>query len=161
MFLKITYQNNVKKVKLPKENQNIDKFLDYVGDVISQPKEDLKISFKDSEGDKIIIEDAHDLEYFIHHFKGENFALINIENIEEKEEEPLQENEIVKQKEEECLSLQETLQKSLETQDAQEKCQDDFIEVSNIVENNNDYEVNLQNSEVLEPEQNQNDETEQ
>lgn len=75
MFLKVFYQNNMKKVKLPNDIvHDYEQFIEYVSNVISQPKDKVKMNFKDSEGDTINIEDVHDLEYFFHHFKADNFA---------------------------------------------------------------------------------------
>ncbi len=64
MFLKIHYQNSVKKIKLTEEHRDTEKLISFLSSLFKIAPETVRVSFKDVEDDLIQIEDNHDLDYF-------------------------------------------------------------------------------------------------
>ncbi len=83
MFLKIKYQNNLKKIKFVEEYRDYDILHSSLGAMFNIAKDQLRINFFDLEDESILIEDNHDIEYFIEQFKEEKFATLILSQIKE------------------------------------------------------------------------------
>lgn len=85
MFLKINFQDKMKKVKFQDKYLDLDEFKDFIEDLTKCKYENLEVFFLDSEDDKIKIQDIHDLEYFVDQYSSEKFAELKIEKISSNE----------------------------------------------------------------------------
>merc|ERR1711976_420879 len=63
-FLKINYNDKIKKIMFKPEYKDYDKLMDTISVITKIDKENLKVNFKDIEDDIIELNDCHDLEYF-------------------------------------------------------------------------------------------------
>merc|ERR1711976_1105026 len=63
-FLKINYNDKIKKIMFKPEYKDYDKLMDTISVITKIDKENLRVNFKDIEDDIIELNDCHDLEYF-------------------------------------------------------------------------------------------------
>ena len=63
MFLKLVYHGKIKKIRFEESYKQLENLHQIVKDIFKLEK--FNLYFFDVEGDKIFIDDCHDLEYFI------------------------------------------------------------------------------------------------
>lgn len=78
MFLKITFNDEMKKLRFKPEYQDLDNLLKLCSDITRWPKDEITLKFKDIEGDDLSILTEDDLEYFIEQDKANRFKIIEI-----------------------------------------------------------------------------------
>ena len=93
MFLKILLGQDVKKVKMPSDLSDFNKFKEFIAGMMKINPNEISMSFTDLEDEETQIETVHDLEYFSENFKDENFAVLELKKINsvkdsDSEEEP-------------------------------------------------------------------------
>lgn len=79
MYLKISYDKKVKKTLFKEEFREFGIFLDFLSTLTLIPKEEIKMTFKDSDSDDINIQDNADLNYFFKDCQGQQFACLKVE----------------------------------------------------------------------------------
>ena len=78
MFLKIHFNNSIKKIKFKDEYNDFQSFMKFLSEFLNQNPETIEVFFYDAEKDKINVKDALDWEYFVDHYQTEKFANVHV-----------------------------------------------------------------------------------
>lgn len=78
MFLKIQYGDAIFKTIFKDEHRSFEKLSEYVANKIGMKQAEMALTYKDSEGDTLILKDNEDMEYFIEESKSSDFKQLRV-----------------------------------------------------------------------------------
>lgn len=79
MYLKINWDNKTKKVTFKEEWRSLGLLRAFLAALTGLPEPELKVSFKDSDDEDVVLTDEADLGYFLSDTKDKQFAVLKVE----------------------------------------------------------------------------------